>query len=88
MTKRWLAPALTPSLCKAARGYLDWNQRKLAEAAKLSVNAVRNYERTGQPDAPRGTSLETIVKIQQALEDAGFSFESAPSETVMRWRRP
>lgn len=88
MTIRRPVTVLTPPLCAAARTYLGWNRQQLATAAGLSLETVRNYERIARPDAPRGTSLETVVKLQQALEDAGFDFIQDGSREGFLWGKP
>ncbi|WP_037083327.1 helix-turn-helix domain-containing protein [Rhizobium sp. CF122] len=35
---------LTPALCRAARGLLDWTQLDLAEHAAVSRSTIRDYE--------------------------------------------
>ncbi|MHC2572805.1 DNA-binding XRE family transcriptional regulator [Rhizobium leguminosarum] len=35
---------LTPPLCRAARGLLDWTQTDLAERAAVSRSTIRDYE--------------------------------------------
>lgn len=35
---------LTPAQCRAARGLLNWSQQDLAEAAKISREAIRDFE--------------------------------------------
>src|ERR1044072_1645619 len=35
---------LTPALCRAARGLLDWTQTDLAERAAVSRSTIRDYE--------------------------------------------
>jgi len=60
---------LTPALSKAARALLEWQQKDLAMAAKLSLTAVNNFERA------IGTPHEnTMLAIQNALEENGIEF--------------
>jgi transcriptional regulator with XRE-family HTH domain len=40
-------PVLTPALCRAARGLLDWTQKDLADAVGVSVTTLTGYERHG-----------------------------------------
>lgn len=35
---------LSPALCRAARGLLDWTQSDLAEHAEVSRSTVRDFE--------------------------------------------
>lgn len=60
---------MTPSLIRAARGLLNWQQQDLADAAGLSLSAVNNYERELGKTRPA-----TIQAMQGALEQAGVEF--------------
>ena len=60
---------LTPALCRAARGYLDWTQSDLAEHAGISRSTIRDYE-ADRHAAHRAT----LAQLQLAFERAGLSF--------------
>lgn len=60
---------LTPKLAKAARALLDWQQSDLAEAAGVSLSAVKLYENGGEK-----TRKGTISALQAALEENGIEF--------------
>ncbi len=60
---------ITPSLCRAARGLLGWNQDELAKAAKVGLNTLRNFE------AGKSTPMtNNLAAIQASLEAAGIIF--------------
>jgi transcriptional regulator with XRE-family HTH domain len=59
---------------RAGRALLGWSQIKLAQAAAVGVATVRRLEAAGTEI--RG-SVETVWKIQRALEAAGIEFISA-----------
>jgi DNA-binding XRE family transcriptional regulator len=59
---------------RAARGLLGWTQVELAEAAGVGIATVRRLEAAG---AEIRGSVETVWKIQTALEAAGIEFISA-----------
>ncbi|MDX2027423.1 MAG: helix-turn-helix transcriptional regulator [Alphaproteobacteria bacterium] len=60
---------MTPDLVRAARGFLNWQQRDLADTAGLSLSAVNNYERN------KGKTRDvTIQAMVGALEAAGIEF--------------
>ena len=61
---------------RAGRALLGWSQLELAKAASVGVATVRRLETAGT--AIRG-SVETVWKIQRALEEAGIEF--IPEET-------
>lgn len=60
---------LTPALCRAARGFLDWTQSELAEQAGVSRSTIRDYE-ADRHAAHRAT----LAQLQLAFERAGLSF--------------
>jgi transcriptional regulator with XRE-family HTH domain len=60
---------ITPAQCRAARAFLGWNQRELAEKAGVGPVAVNQFE-TGISE-PRRATLEVI---RLAFERAGVVF--------------
>jgi transcriptional regulator with XRE-family HTH domain len=58
---------ITPEQSRAARGWLDWTQHQLAEAAKVSLSTVRDFEKRR-----RTPIANNLVAMQQALEKAGM----------------
>lgn len=56
----------------AARALLGWTQKKLSEAAGVSVPTVKRAEGAGKTSA----SPEAIKKIKAALEIGGIDFIS------------
>src|SRR5271155_5378825 len=60
---------ITPAQCRAARGLVDLSQQQLADAAKVGVVTVRQFE-SGAAQ-PRNATAEVI---QRALEAAGVEF--------------
>lgn len=63
------ARILTPALCRAARGFLDWTQTDLAERSGVSRSTVRDYE-GGRHDVHRATEAQ----LRLAFENGGISF--------------
>ncbi len=59
----------TPPQCRAARGLLDWSQQQLADAARVGVVTVRQFE--GDASQPRNATLDVL---RRALEAAGVEF--------------
>jgi transcriptional regulator with XRE-family HTH domain len=55
--------------CRAGRALLAWSQQELADAAKVGVVTVRQFESGGAQ--PRNSTLDVI---QRALEAAGVIF--------------
>jgi ribosome-binding protein aMBF1 (putative translation factor) len=66
---------ITPAQCRAARALLDWPQQRLAEAAKVGVVTVRQFE--GRLAQPRNSTLDVL---QRALEAAGVIFVAENGE--------
>jgi transcriptional regulator with XRE-family HTH domain len=60
---------ITPSQCRAARGLLDWTQQELADAARIGVATVRQFE--GESAEARQA---TLAVLRQAFESAGVEF--------------
>jgi transcriptional regulator with XRE-family HTH domain len=56
---------------RAGRALLGWSQLELAQAASVGVATVRRLEAS---DSVIRGSVETVWKIQQALEKAGVEF--------------
>lgn len=60
---------ITPHLSRAARALLDWQQNDLADAAGLSLTAVKAFENGSDK-----TRAATKGSIQNALETGGIEF--------------
>ena len=48
---------LTPELCRAARGLLDWTQTDLADRAEVSRSTIRDFEGS-RHDIHRATAAQ------------------------------
>ncbi|MEF0941992.1 helix-turn-helix transcriptional regulator [Rhizobium sp. BR 362] len=64
---------LTPALCRAARGLLDWTQLDIAERAGVSRSTIRDYE-GGRHDIHRATEAQLRI----AFEEGGVVFAEMP----------
>ncbi len=62
---------LTSAQVRAARGLLGWSQGELANRAGLGFATVQRAER--HFGTIKGM-VETVLKLQQALESAGVEF--------------
>ncbi|RUU12491.1 XRE family transcriptional regulator [Mesorhizobium sp. USDA-HM6] len=60
---------MTPTQCRAARALISWTQQQLADAAKVGVATLQNFE-TGT-STPRHATIEVL---QRALGEAGVVF--------------
>jgi transcriptional regulator with XRE-family HTH domain len=60
---------LIAAQCRAARGLLNWSQDTLAEASKVGISTVGDFERD------RRTPHNHLLRdIRSALESAGIEF--------------
>ena len=62
---------ITVEQLRAARGLLGWSQNQLAEASALAISTIRRME---GDRGPLRSSAENVLKVQQALADAGVVF--------------
>jgi transcriptional regulator with XRE-family HTH domain len=60
---------LTPALCRAARGLVDWTQSELAERSQVSRSTIRDFEGS-RHDIHRATAAQ----IRHAFEAGGVVF--------------
>jgi transcriptional regulator with XRE-family HTH domain len=60
---------ITPAQCRAARALLEWTQKQLAEAARVGVVTIRQFE--SSDTEPRRATIDVI---KRALEAAGVEF--------------
>lgn len=72
---RYSSRMITPAQCRAARGLINWSQQQLADAARVGVVTVRQFE-TGASQ-PRNATLDVL---QRALEAAGVIFVAENGE--------
>jgi transcriptional regulator with XRE-family HTH domain len=68
MTGQDARPLLTPALCRAARGLLDWTQLELAEHSEVSRSTIRDYEGC-RHDIHRATAAQLL----RAFEENGVA---------------
>lgn len=62
---------LTPALCRAARGFLDWTQTDLADRSGVSRSTIRDYE-----GERHGVHRATEAQLRTAFEAGGLAFVS------------
>lgn len=60
---------LTPDLCRAARGLLNWTQMDLKAASGVATKTIADYERGARTPYDR-----TIRDLREAFEAAGIEF--------------
>ncbi|ASW09273.1 transcriptional regulator (plasmid) [Rhizobium sp. 11515TR] len=64
-----MAMILTPALCRAARGFLDWTQTELADRSGVSRSTIRDYEGNRH-----SLHRATEAQLRLALEAGGIAF--------------
>lgn len=70
---------------RAARALLQWEQADLARAAGVSLPTVHRMEKLG----PQRCTLPNLLKVQEALKNAGVDFLGADDGGLgVRLRRP
>lgn len=75
---------MTPSQCRAARGWLDWSQDELAKRSRVSLSTVRDFEKGRR--VPISNNLRAM---QTAFEFEGIEFMQNPDGIHMtRARSP
>ncbi len=62
---------LTSDQIRLARALLRWSARELAQRSRVHITTVQRMERG---DGPVGGMVQTLAKVQRALEDAGVEF--------------
>lgn len=64
-----VASVLTPALCRAARGLLNWTVRDLAQKAEFSSATISRFENERQQP-----HRATLRHLQQVFEAGGVEF--------------
>jgi transcriptional regulator with XRE-family HTH domain len=62
---------LAPAQIRAARAILGWRQEDLSKASGVGTATIHRIEKSNQPVTGYAS---TILRIQEALEDAGVLF--------------
>jgi transcriptional regulator with XRE-family HTH domain len=62
---------LEPAQIRAARALLGWRQEDLSKASGVGTATIQRIEKS---DRPIKGYVSTIVRIQEAFEDAGVLF--------------
>jgi transcriptional regulator with XRE-family HTH domain len=75
---------LTSDQIRAARALVRWSARELAEKAGISLPTVQRLEAAS---AVPSTSVQTLLSVKAALEEAGVEFTDGDTPGV-RLRRP
>ncbi|MCJ7995326.1 helix-turn-helix transcriptional regulator [Rhizobium cremeum] len=68
---------LSPALCRAARGFLDWTQSELANRSGVSRGTIRDYE-----GERHSVHRATEAQLRLAFENGGIAFVCLEGDTV------
>nr|WP_244557271.1 helix-turn-helix transcriptional regulator [Agrobacterium tumefaciens] len=74
-------PALSPALCRAARGALDWTQEDLAKQSAVSRSTIRDYE-----SCKHAIHRGTASLITATFEREGLILMQLPGVGVGIWK--
>ncbi len=72
---------LTSDQIRAARALLRWPARELAQRSGVHITTAQRMERC---DGPVGGRVQTLAKVQRALEDAGVEFTAQDGSQGLR----
>ena len=61
---------ITPKQIKAARLFLEWEQRELAERSGVSLPTIQRMEKLGMERSQAGN----VERVQHTLEAGGIEF--------------
>ena len=78
---------LTSDQIRVARALLRWSARELAQRSSVHITTVQRMERG---DGPVGGMVQTLAKVQRALEGAGVEFtaqDGGPGVRLNKRRR-
>ncbi len=70
---------------RAARGFLHWSARVLAERAGVGMSTVQRMERS---QGPVGGNVESVRRVQDVLERAGIEFLADEDGLAVRLKAP
>jgi DNA-binding transcriptional regulator YiaG len=79
----WYQADMTPEQCRAARGWLDWSQDDLANAARVSLSTVRDFEKSRH--VPIANNLAAMTS---ALEAQGIFFVDSGGTCGITYAKP
>lgn len=78
--------SFTVEQARAARAFLGWSQHELGDAAGLSFETIRNFERDDQ-----WATKKDVIAIRTAFRDAGVEFNRRGERVGVRivvWSQP
>ena len=76
---------LTMGQIRAARGFLGWSARKLADKAGIRITTVQRIEHR---DGPLRANAESLRKIEYVFEAAGIEFQTVDGYPGVRFIVP
>jgi transcriptional regulator with XRE-family HTH domain len=64
---------MSPEQSRAARGWLDWTQKDLADRAKVGLSTIKDFEA-----GTRTPIANNLTAIRRALEEEGIELLFSP----------
>jgi DNA-binding transcriptional regulator YiaG len=58
---------MSPEQCRAARAWLSWSQKELAQRAHVGLSTVKDFER-----GDRKPMVNNLEAMRRAIEEAGI----------------
>ena len=83
ITKCYYKAGMTPEQCRAARAWLNWPQRFLADKAQVSTSTILDFESGRRIPHPNN-----LREIRRVLEDAGVQFAADGSGLTITPKSP
>lgn len=77
---------ITSKHLKSARVWLDWSQKDLAGHSGVSLPTIQRMEAT--ESGPVRSKYESLVKVSDALEQAGIEFIDEMEFEGVQLKRP
>ena len=74
---------ITPAQCRAARAFLNWTQKDLAERSGVNERSIANFET--EQAVPFG---KTMAALHDCFTAAGVGFDSNAQRQVVSLRHP
>jgi transcriptional regulator with XRE-family HTH domain len=75
---------ITSNQIRAARGFLDWSRKDLAEKSGVSFASMMRLESF---DGVPSSNVKTLEAIKKTFEEAGIEFIGTPeSGAGVRWK--
>jgi transcriptional regulator with XRE-family HTH domain len=76
---------ISGSQIRAARAFLGWSVKELAQKSKVGISTIQRIENAV---GPPNTLVSNLAAIQSTLEAAGIEFTNGEAPGVRMWTKP